>query len=376
MLDWLSFPHIFEAVLSYASDEVLLAMRATSRGVHALANAVLFDHIVATYQQPLVRHTMITAPYNPVYVISIRPFGSKLSFEWADLNVVPMKPPPSREDVRAGQRLRRFVREMVRKARVFDYYLGWETDKRVRYVTKAAERRWGLLNRCIEHRTRFDTRGVISTKVPDKSQPRVSVAGTPILLNKKSRPALRGYSTMNEILTMLITLTTYPDDSAHTEQAPSSAVIHLIDDGKKCGRKGRIGKWRGPMSAPFLACFAHAAVWWQYHKNLTVTVVGGPKLCREAVGAPLGASEDEFYAASDAFILQQSMPSPSLAAYFGHDDLFYEYDGIPVTEVIALWRDHIRFVAPEVYLAEVGAERFALETKLNPYVGPLVEYLK
>jgi hypothetical protein len=181
---------------------------------------------------------------------------------------------------------------------------------------------------------------------------------------------------MNDILAMLINLTSSPQNSAHMKQAPSSAVIHLVDDGKKCGRKGRIGKWRGPMSAPFLACFAHAAVWWQHHKNLTVTVVGGAELCREAVGAPPDASEDEFYAASDAFILQQSEAGPELAAYFGHDDLFLEYDGIPVAEVIALWRNHIRFVAPEVYLAEVGAERVALETKLNPYVGPPVEYLK
>lgn len=54
---------------------------------------------------------------------------------------------------------------------------------------------------------------------------------------------------------------------------------------------------------------------------------------------------------------------------------FASHRWVPVPVILRLVRERVRFLDPETYAVEVGAQQFALETRWDPYDGPEATYL-
>lgn len=92
-----------------------------------------------------------------------------------------------------------------------------------------------------------------------------------------------------------------------------------------------------------------------------ITVVGGAYELRTVVGLPSKATDEEFCTALDRIALGM-MDAKGWADYLG----------LPRHSICARWRQHLRFLSPSEYAAEVGAAQAALETQRDPYGPPAV----
>jgi hypothetical protein len=76
-LDHNYYPHLVDAILSYASREALLSFRATSKAFHAKADRELFRHVAIDHWDRQYRPSLVT------------PCGARLPMRWQDEEAIP-----------------------------------------------------------------------------------------------------------------------------------------------------------------------------------------------------------------------------------------------------------------------------------------------
>jgi hypothetical protein len=337
-LDAQSFPHFLIAVVAFASAASLRALRGVSRGVRAAADARLFKHVHIVYDR------MPT-----ILVISVQPFGTTYTYEWlrftcdaeGDLTLIEpgVEPSPDQggnhgsamlEDAQAT--MREYVHQQVLEARVLD-------------VPHPKCKRDGKL-----------LQTVVKYLHAPPGSPQTTRLITPVDVGLDDVGSLQGLRIVPpEAFTVATRTSLGLSRSLSTLPGQLSAgfccmfclwshfaigldghygllAVHLLH--------GKGGRWdvqplekRRPLDQP-----------------LVVIIVGGAAEIRQMMKLPPTASEDELYAALDAA------------------DMCSEGRNLS-------WGRYIHLVTPQEYLAEVGAEQVALETKVDPYSGPPAVYL-
>jgi hypothetical protein len=129
-------------------------------------------------------------------------------------------------------------------------------------------------------------------------------------------------------------------------------------------------KAKGTGANPVLDCVKYTLDYclnahdWYRNVSTRFTFVGGSDEWRASLGLGPGASWDDFAYAVDEVMARD--------AEVERWKLYWSELG----DINKLWRKHLRFLTPEEYEAEVGAAQVALETKVDPYIGPPAVYLK
>lgn len=351
VLDSQSFPHILETVVNFASPELLLAFRACSRDLRVRADIRLFEHVEVVFPSipdDIILRDKSSYPANIVEV-AIRPFGSNLTFEWLadpDRLFVP-DPTATDADLIARSELRARVQEHVPKARLLDisiqacwgapanslmvfleawWNIGWE---------RVVLRRMGLPSNWSWHLNNIPS---FRSEVLFGGMTGNWTAGRCVLLLDCSPGSIaenHGVESFNK-------------RRLHPVEAQvQHVVLHLL-------RSDNLDPSPSSHGASILTQILRLPFQFKDNRPAQVTVVGGTEECRVAAGLPATASQAEFYSELELKAALQVYVTPG-------------YRSI---------RSCIRFVTPDEYAAEVGAEQHAFETKVDSYTGPPVAYIK
>lgn len=351
VLDSQSFPHILETVVNFASPELLLAFRACSRDLRIRADIRLFEHIEVVFPsipQDIILRDKSSYPANIVEV-AVRPFGSNLTFEWLadpDRLFVP-DATATDADLIARWDLRARVQEHVPKARLLDIsgQACWDAPAESLIVFEEAW--WNI-----------GWEGVVLRRLGQPSNWFWHLNNVPSFRSEVLFGDMPGNWTAGRCVRLIHCS---PGDVADncgvqpfTKRRPQSfeagvkeVVLHLL-------RSDTLNPSRSSHKASILTQILRLPFQFKIDRPAQVTVVGGTEECRIAAGLLATASQAEFYSELEL--------KAALEVY--------------VTPGYRSIRSCIRFVTPDEYAAEVGVEQLAFETKVDPYTGPPVAYIR
>ncbi|BEJ13059.1 hypothetical protein CspHIS471_0302330 [Cutaneotrichosporon sp. HIS471] len=355
-------PHIRDGIIQYAHPESLMVLRRASRGVRRLCDERLFDHVE------------IKITFDGV--VLVHPFGTGLAFEWMCLDVyinsVPFQDIPSEHRKAysdpgscAPERnlLRQYIRTQMEIARVIDFWR--EPEQPLLRSRKYTKLPLVLALSKLKAKVRyFHPPGWLETVEPQDY--------TRLLLCPSRRLARPIQSPQDMQALNDLFMRVSPRRACFN--TARKITVHLLD-ADRAGDTGTGGLWvRKP------ATDIHVYI--PDITELSATVnTGEPGLCWRAQ-----PKECEMY-------FQRPI---ELTVVGGIDQLRLAFDlsPAPPAELCAeldvaaqVVRPHdmgfafearppnLRFLTPEAYVEEVGAEQFALETQLDPYKGPAALYV-
>ncbi len=392
------FPHILSAVVNYASAETLLTLRLVSREVGDMANARLFEHIAVVDMSPdwefpddygLAMSAEEREPHdkafddavaNGPFHVYVCPRGTDLLFEW--INQCHRN--HEEEDPDARMLARAHVHQQVRRAKViqhqpwileppliiFNLWKGRPSQFKIEQELAEAPHILRTVDLDMPPRP-FDPM-LLTRRSDGKHGPQVSLAVSAKegdIANFVGRgPPLGVLSPLLLDMVLFKCLTEGMGSvPARGQVVPGQAVVHLLEEDSPTWSPERLVHGRRSMGA----C--------RIPPGMTITVVGGSQEMRALLKLPKAASEQAFL---DAI---ENVAHHSDAAYkarYPHG-AFQDQDTGEAVETYApgvdgstlSWSQSFRFLTPEAYLAEVGAERVAMETQLE-LDAPPATYLK
>lgn len=400
MIDYQAFPDIFDLIIEFAPLASLVALGACSRDLHARINRMLFKHMQLDFSNNP------TSPDDDLHVAAT-PFGLTLRLEW--LRYPRLKPdfpprPPRRQ--RALERVRRNLWAAIRpKPSAAVHAYATRHDGFLSHAHKAVESCPVIDVKCQAYESwRCEVANLGSGWVPlvqswwafEQLNPAVvRLFGVP-----HSDPSiLRTSFTFFDIRPTVVMfgdvigrmqferlvrpLFCRPGDVGSksglfletiVSNHEKNLVVHLLhtDDPTPPApdRHVVVSVVLNPvplsiMQQLFLRLFNASSKREAALSDTVITVIGGVRECRAAIGLAPTASRDDFHAALDEAVL----------AFTRGPDWPERYYLRPPPEMGAKWRSRLRFITPAEYAAEVGAEQHALETKYDPYRGPPARYL-
>lgn len=355
-LDSQAYPHILDTVIKHASPDALLALRACSRYTRSQADRLLFQHV-----------EIIFPDQESGIDVAVKPFGSSLRFEWLRYPPVaypgdwpvalrdPDLPSDEPEDPARGA-LRLYVSEQLMHSRVLDLS-------------------------CAEH---YDASREATSALSVALDADVTPASTSLRLLGSSpgdwHGMLRGWAGLREVINLgnvecqhvprriVRSLFCRPSEIAcgtpilvdpilgtSSSTPPGELVVHLLrsDSGAPSLPDAEANVMVQLAGLPFEPQYC------DLDRTTHITVVGGAQECRAVVGLFPFATQGEFYAALERTALGQP-----------HIRLWAQHKSLPLAAVGVHLREHLRFISPAEYKAEVGAEQVALETRRDPWSGP------
>jgi hypothetical protein len=354
MIDLDFHPTIRDMIVQYACPESLLALRGASRELRRMCDKRLFDHV------------QVEITFDGAVVV--RPFRSNLGFEWKRLDVkvvgVPSLGVPA-QTIKAyadpehctpeRTKLRQYVQACMETARLID----------VRRLPTQPE----VGRRTYVNAPFFNALSQLGGTVRSSRKP------VPLQYRDYSRVAYPRPHRLARPIRSEIDMGDAGDFLLrHTPHDTRSAVVHLLDtpDGRKPER-GSIWVQRRDQKIE-----SEAERRTNQHVGPTDLKLGRDKTLDEKKKPFAGRRPAEVTVVGGTEHLRLAFglsPAPA-------DKLCYELDVAAAMlrpRNMALYLDvpppYIRFVTPEAYLLEVGAERFAAETQLDPSSGPAAQYL-
>jgi hypothetical protein len=324
-LDASAFPHLLDLILSYASPEALLPVRATSRDFHARADKRLFEHITIMR----TRH-----------IAAVTPVGASLRFEWREAYA------PSLFDARdppAHERLRQYIEHRMQAAPVLDVPDGSGLDSHfLRYFMGTRE-----AGNVPMYRTLLA--GDVITVAGDRGTITLR-DGFPVLVG--FRGAVQHPCCRRELVVHLL------DGARRYHSGFKMGMpkhVTIVGGAQACRRAMGLAPDAG--SDKLEAAFHDPAKRASYD-DIIRAISSSPQ-------APYPPST----------LSDKTLPSMALINLLNRDedDLGCSWNS-PCSKGIT-HVETVRFLSPEAYAAEVGAVQVALETKDNPYVGPPATYL-
>ncbi|BEI94559.1 uncharacterized protein CcaverHIS019_0701310 [Cutaneotrichosporon cavernicola] len=343
MLDFDMFPHIRDSIVQYACPKSLMALRGASHDLRRLCDERLFDHVE------------IEITFDGV--VLVHPFGTGLAFEWMRLDVfinsVPLQDIPaayrkaySDPESRAPERklLRQYIQSRMEIARVVDLRREHEQPllRCRKYVKPPLVLALSELKANVRY---FHPYGGLETLEPqDYTHLRLCLPG------RLARP-IQSPQDMQVLSDLLMRV--LPRGACFN--TARRITVHLLDP-HGAGRPGTGGLWvRKPaadigINTPTQPQGDQISRRWP----IQLTVVGGIEQLRLAFG--LSPAPPAKLCAELGVAAQVVRPH----------DMGFAYEAPP---------PYLRFLTPEAYVEEVGAEQFALETQLDPYEGPAAMYV-
>ncbi len=328
MIDSQFFPHILDAVVASAPPEALMALRRTSRDMRTAADARLFTHL---------RALDVSVP--SARVIAVQPIGTPFTFEWIrrphSTHLCSLPPDYSgcgrcRQAREAAARAptRAYVDARVRDARVLDM---WEADP---------------------HRTLANTFATPPSAVEDAV---ASAAVSRTVAPEGSSGYRHLFTAVNELGRHYFSVLA-ADVETRTGGRRAKAMhfaprmyTGLIRPGRPEG-----------LSSTFM-------FWEDLKEDMPDEVVV------HLLDRPADAQEDPGHVSGGGSNAQPRLCKTTLV---GGGAAIRTYLGLdpsaPASELP--YRSWLRILTPEEYLAEVGPEQVALETKADPYSGSPAVY--